>query len=104
MTLQQIRYFLALCEERNFTRAAKKCGVRQPTLSQVVQRLERELGEPLFVRSNPIRLTGLGAALQPRFRRVDETVEKTRRYAADQVSILKAELKANFNRIALSGS
>ena len=101
MTLQQIRYFLALCEERNFTRAAKKCGVRQPTLSQVVQRLERELGEPLFVRSNPIRLTNLGVALQPRFRTIDEIVEQTLRYAVDQVSFLKAKLKVDVGRRAL---
>ena len=32
--MNQIRYFLALCEERNFTRAAKRCGVSQPSLDK----------------------------------------------------------------------
>ena len=89
MTLQQIRYFLALCEEGNFTRAAEKCGIRQPTLSEVIQRLECELGGTLFVRSNPIELTSLGAALRPRFQKIDKTVERTRRYASHRASLVK---------------
>ena len=44
MQMQQIRYFLALCEERNFTRAARRCGVSQPSLTNAMIALERELG------------------------------------------------------------
>jgi len=44
MQMHQIRYFLALCEERSFTRAARRCGVSQPSLTNAVIALERELG------------------------------------------------------------
>src|SRR5215468_10129897 len=44
MQMQQIRYFLALCEERSFTRAAKRCGISQPSLTNAIIALEQELG------------------------------------------------------------
>jgi LysR family hydrogen peroxide-inducible transcriptional activator len=63
MEMHQIRYFLALCEERNFTRAAKRCGVAQPSLTNAIKYLERELGQALFYRSRTgAALTPLGAA------------------------------------------
>src|SRR5262245_51098697 len=42
MQMHQIRYFLALCEERNFTRAARRCGVSQPSLTNAIIGLERK--------------------------------------------------------------
>src|SRR5205823_7287699 len=60
MQMQQIRYFLALCEERNFTRAARRCGVSQPSLTNAMIALERELGGALFQRRPEIVLTVLG--------------------------------------------
>jgi DNA-binding transcriptional LysR family regulator len=48
MQMNQVRYFLALCEEQNFTRAAKRCGVSQPSLTNAIKRLERTFGGPLF--------------------------------------------------------
>src|SRR5262249_26384650 len=51
MELHQVQYFLAICEEGNFTRAAKRCGVKQPSLTRAVQRLETEFKGPLFVRT-----------------------------------------------------
>jgi hypothetical protein len=51
MELHQVRYFLAVCKEKSFTRAAKHCGVSQPSLSDAIKRLEQELGGQLFHRS-----------------------------------------------------
>ena len=65
LQMQQIHYFLALCEELNFTRAARRCGVSQPSLTTAIGALERELGGALFDRKLPIVLTGLGRVLRP---------------------------------------
>ena len=46
--MHQVSYFLALCEEQNFTRAAKRCGVAQPSLTRAIQQLEQEFGNRLF--------------------------------------------------------
>src|SRR5712691_3531176 len=65
MEMHQIRYFLALSEELNFTRAARRCGVTQPSLTNAMRALERELGAPLFHRRPRIELTALGGAIRP---------------------------------------
>ena len=44
MELYQIRYFLAVCDTLNFTRAAEQCNVAQPSLTRAVKKLEDELG------------------------------------------------------------
>ena len=64
MQLQQIKYFLLLCEELSFTRAAQRCNVAQPTLTKAMRLLERELGGPLF-RRRPVELSALGKAIRP---------------------------------------
>ena len=66
MELQQLRYVLAVAEERNFTRAAERCFVVQSALSHQIKSLERELGMDLFARtSRRVELTPAGAAFLP---------------------------------------
>src|SRR5262245_58900679 len=50
MELHQLRYFVAVARAENFSRAAERCSGSQPSLSQQVQKLERELKRPLFHR------------------------------------------------------
>jgi len=50
MEMHQVRYFLAVADELNFSRAAEKCNVSQPSLSRAIQLLEREFGGQLFRR------------------------------------------------------
>jgi DNA-binding transcriptional LysR family regulator len=75
MQMHQIRYFLALCEELNFTRAAKRSGISQPSLTNAISALERELGGPLFQRKPTIALTTLGRTMQPYLRRIAEAAD-----------------------------
>jgi DNA-binding transcriptional LysR family regulator len=66
MELHEIRYFLAVCETLNFTRAAGLCHVGQPALTRAIQKLEREFGGLLFCREGPqTHLTHLGRLLHP---------------------------------------
>jgi LysR family hydrogen peroxide-inducible transcriptional activator len=65
MQVQHIRYFLALVEELNFTRAAHRCGVSQPTLTGCIRRLEAQLGGPLFTRKPKVSVTPLGRVMAP---------------------------------------
>ena len=61
MTLQQLEYILALEKTRHFVRAAELCGVTQPTLSAMIQKLEEELDCKIFDRSRqPIEITEIG--------------------------------------------
>lgn len=61
MTITQLQYVLAVAEYKNFTLAAEKCFVTQPTLSMQIQKVEDELGIQIFDRSKkPIQLTEIG--------------------------------------------
>lgn len=61
MTITQLQYVLAVAEHKNFTLAAEKCFVTQPTLSMQIQKVEEELGITIFDRSKkPIQLTEVG--------------------------------------------
>ncbi|MBX4148251.1 LysR family transcriptional regulator [Paenibacillus lautus] len=65
MELKQLQYFMAICEELHFTRAAEKMGVSAPNISQQIRRLEEELGVLLFDRvGKTIVLTDAGAILR----------------------------------------
>jgi LysR family hydrogen peroxide-inducible transcriptional activator len=83
MNFQTVTYFLTLCEERNFTRAAKRCGIAQPTLTTSIKRLEYQLGGALFHRARASRSepTTLALAIKPHFERIIQTMEAARRIA-----------------------
>ena len=64
MDLKQMRYFLAVAEERNFTRAAERLHMAQPPLTRQIQALEEDIGAALFVRTaRGVTLTEAGHAL-----------------------------------------
>jgi DNA-binding transcriptional LysR family regulator len=66
MEVRQLEYFVAVVEERSFTKAAQRERVAQPAVSAQIQRLERQVGQRLLNRSHrEVRLTQAGAALLP---------------------------------------
>jgi LysR family transcriptional regulator, hydrogen peroxide-inducible genes activator len=81
MQMHQIRYFLALCEELNFTRAARRSGVSQPSLTNAIGALERDLGGTLFQRKPSIVLTALGRAMQPYLEQIARNADRAREAA-----------------------
>ena len=101
METNQVRYFLALCEENNFTRAAKRCGVSQPSVSNAIKRLEEELGGDLFHRTkNGAKLSPLGLAIRPYLDQINECSEGVRREAAyiSTTDMLSIPARAQFAR------
>ena len=93
MTLTQLEYTLAVAEVGNFTLAAEKCFVTQPTLSMQVQKLEDELGIKLFNRNTkPIALTPIGLKILSQAKTI---VEEAKRMD-DVVSMEKGEVKGDF--------
>jgi hypothetical protein len=89
MKMHQVSYFLALCEEHSFTRAARRCGVAQPSLTRAIQQLEQEFGNRLFERNNvSVRLTDLGILVRPDFEQIDRAVahltQKVRKFSTSR--------------------
>jgi LysR family hydrogen peroxide-inducible transcriptional activator len=83
MTIEQVRYFLAVADTASFTRAAKRCGIAQPSLSQQIQQLERHLRHRLFDRlPKQVLLTDAGRELLPRARRLIQAFEELRQSPA----------------------
>ncbi|MBE1207489.1 LysR family transcriptional regulator [Aminobacter carboxidus] len=89
MEMNQIRYFLAVCEHRNFTHAASASNVSQPSLTTAIKKLEGELGGELFVRDRAgCRLTALGKLMRPRLQKI---YDETRRAKAEAVRHMRLE-------------
>ena len=71
MNTKQLQYVVVLAEEQNFTKAAKRLFIAQPSLSQYISKLEQELGHTLFDRStSPLRLTVAGELYVEMARRI----------------------------------
>ncbi|GHV48939.1 transcriptional regulator [Bacteroidia bacterium] len=71
MTIQQLEYMLAVDTHRHFAKAAEFCGVTQPTLSMMIQKLEGELGIKLFQRNvQPVKPTSAGMKVIEQARKV----------------------------------
>jgi len=86
MELHQLRYFVAVAESRSFSKGAAACDVAQPSLSQQIQKLEREVGRRLFDRlGRTVALTDAGRALLPRARRILAEVDGVERAVAEEV-------------------
>lgn len=79
MEMHQVRYFLAVCEAQNFTRAAEACNVSQPSLTTAIKKLEEEFGGPLFHRErNHTIMTELGRRMKPHIDLVAEATAAAR--------------------------
>ena len=88
MKMHQVSYFLALCKDKNFTRAAERCGVKQPTLTRAIQELEREIGGRLFSRSKTnTELTVLGDLIRPDLARIGRAAAVAKRKAARALAV-----------------
>ncbi|MFF2043392.1 LysR family transcriptional regulator [Kitasatospora sp. NPDC058170] len=94
MQLQQLRYFLAVAETLHFTRAAEAAHVAQPSLSQQIRSLERELGAELFHRTRGnIALTDAGSALLPLARRILADTESARLAVQETVQLRRGRVR-----------
>jgi len=94
MEMHQVRYFLALCEELNFTRAAERCHVAQPSLTRAIKQLEEEMGGALFHRERAnTHLSELGRTLQPYLEQVYDRAEQAKREAQEFIRLQKTPLR-----------
>ncbi|WP_062211460.1 LysR family transcriptional regulator [Streptomyces sp. NBRC 109706] len=94
MQLQQLRYFVAVADTRHFTRAARREHVAQPSLSQQIKALERELGAELFHRARGhISLTDAGVALLPLARRILADTETARREVQEVARLRRGRVR-----------
>src|SRR5581483_5631695 len=83
MEMHQVRYFLAVAQLLNFTRAAEECNVTQPSLTRAIRQLEEELGGDLFRRERPhAMLTPLGERMYPLLKQCYDSAQSARALAA----------------------
>jgi DNA-binding transcriptional LysR family regulator len=83
MEMHQVRYFLAVAQTLNFTRAAEECHVAQPSLTRAIKLLEAELGGDLFRRERPMAMfTPLGERMFPLLKQCYDSAQSARALAA----------------------
>jgi LysR family transcriptional regulator, benzoate and cis,cis-muconate-responsive activator of ben and cat genes len=100
MDLRQLRYFVAVARERNFTRAAELLHIAQPPLSRQIQLLEEEIGVPLLLRnSRPVQVTDAGRLFYEQamqvLGRVEQMQTAARRVGMHQRSVLSVGFVAS---------
>src|ERR1700692_2595297 len=94
MEMHQVRYFLAAAEELNFSRAARRCDVSQPSLSRAIKSLEAELGGDLFRREGQsTHLSELGQMVRPHLEMVYSATADAKRVSRDLVELKRVPLK-----------
>ncbi|MFM9913383.1 MAG: hydrogen peroxide-inducible genes activator [Methylophilaceae bacterium] len=94
MTLNELKYIVAVSRERNFRRAAERCFVTQPALSLAIQKLEEELGVQIFERKkNDISLTTVGEAIVEQATRVLDEADKVKQLARQGTNPLVGALR-----------
>src|SRR6516225_8569832 len=88
MEMHQVRYFLAVADTLNFTRAAELCHVSQPALTRAIQQLEEELGGLLLRRERKLtHLTDFGRLLEPHLRQLAADAEAAKTTAKRFLSL-----------------
>jgi DNA-binding transcriptional LysR family regulator len=94
MELHQVRYFLAVCDTLNFTRAAERCNVSQPSLTRAIKNLEDELGGSLFRRERRLtHMTDLGRLMRPHLKQVYDSTLAAKEEAEKFGTLEKAPLR-----------
>jgi len=94
MTITQLTYVLAIAEHKNFTKAAEKCFVTQPTLSTQIQKLEDELSVLIFDRSKkPIELTEVGRKIVHQARNIVNESERIQDIVDQQKGFIGGEFR-----------
>ena len=79
MEMQQIRYFLAVCDQGSITHAAQLTYVSQPSLTQAIKKLEDEMGGVLFTRTRSgCQLTPLGRMVESKLRKIYKELQATK--------------------------
>lgn len=97
MELRQIKYFIAVAEELHFGRAAERCHIAQPPLSQQIKKLEDELGVRLLERtSRRVKLTPEGTEFLRRCRDIMDRIEEAVVCVQDMAEGLEGQLRVGF--------
>lgn len=94
MTITQLKYVLAIAEHKNFTKAAEKCFVTQPTLSTQIQKLEDQLSITIFDRGKkPIELTEVGRKIVSQARNIVNEADRIQDIVDQQKGFIGGEFK-----------